>query len=296
MASCNLNDNYDEHGEESTVEQGRNDHTSTTNSSPNNANSVQQETLTNIARAAILLEQSLVQFHMDSKVFTVRSLDHHLVHAVHMHDPKRLFRCSCPSTLQTCSHILTVKLFLGMPTDKRDNNINLGHERKRKRIDDKITKPGGKRPRRCDKEPTKKYTSPYFQGTQGNTTNVNQTRQGNVSHSQRDEPINSPAISGGLTNITNLPSSLTSNVVTPSRIQSIRFLTPINIRLPIQQLNQTVINISYQPIMYKVKFAEPVKNIDDLYSMVKDAYIHGNIPTPYPAANKQLQSRLTKYF
>ncbi|CAF1544219.1 unnamed protein product, partial [Adineta steineri] len=63
------------------------------------------------------------------------------------------------------SHILTVKLFLGMPTDKRDNNINLGHERKRKRIDDKITKPGGKRPRRCDKEPTKKYTSPYFQGT-----------------------------------------------------------------------------------------------------------------------------------
>ncbi|CAF3364813.1 unnamed protein product [Rotaria socialis] len=242
MASCNLNDNYDEHGEESTVEQGRNDHTSTTNSSPNNANSVQQETLTNIARAAILLEQNLVQFHMDSKVFTVRSLDHHLVHAVHMNDPKRLFRCSCPSTLQTCSHILAVKLFLGMPTDKRDNNINLGHERKRKRIDDKITKPGGKRPRRCDKEPTKKYTSPYFQGTQGNTTNVNQTRQGNVSHSQRDEPINSPAISRGLTNITNLPSSSTSNVVTPSRIQSIRFLTPINIRLPIQQLNQTVIS------------------------------------------------------
>ncbi|CAM2719845.1 unnamed protein product [Rotaria socialis] len=47
--------------------------------------------------------------------------------------------------------------------------------------------------------------------------------------------------------------------------------------------------------MYKVKFAEPVKNIDDLYSMVKDAYIHGNIPTPYPAANKQLQSRLTEF-
>ncbi|CAF4664112.1 unnamed protein product, partial [Rotaria socialis] len=53
--------------------------------------------------------------------------------------------------------------------------------------------------------------------------------------------------------------------------------------------------ISYQPIMYKVKFAEPVKNIDDLYSMVKDAYIHGNIPTSYPAANKQLQSRLTEF-
>ncbi|CAF1274441.1 unnamed protein product [Rotaria magnacalcarata] len=47
--------------------------------------------------------------------------------------------------------------------------------------------------------------------------------------------------------------------------------------------------------MYKVKFAEPVKNIDDLYSMVKDAYIHGHIPTPYPAANKQLQSRLTEF-
>ncbi|CAF0875081.1 unnamed protein product [Didymodactylos carnosus] len=65
-----------------------------------------------------------------------------VIHAVHMNDPKRLFRCSCPSLSQTCSHVLAVKLFLGIPTDNSDNKFNLGHERKRKRIDDKITKPG----------------------------------------------------------------------------------------------------------------------------------------------------------
>ena len=60
---------------------------------------VQQTTLTNSARASLLVEEDLVQFHPKTKAFTVRSLDHYLVHAVHMNDPKRLFRCSCPSQL-----------------------------------------------------------------------------------------------------------------------------------------------------------------------------------------------------
>ncbi len=34
---------------------------------------------------------------------------------------------------------------------------------------------------------------------------------------------------------------------------------------------------------------------DDLYSKVKQAYIDANIPVPYPAANKQLQLRLTQF-
>ena len=92
-----------------------------------------------------------------------------------------------------------------MPTDKLENERNAGHERKRKRIDDKITKSGGKRPRRCDKEPTKKYISPYFQGIQDNTTNIYQIRQEDVSHAAKIEPITSSKTTRGLTNVTNLP-------------------------------------------------------------------------------------------
>ena len=80
---------------------------------PSDITPVQQTTLNNTARATLLIEEGLVQFDPKTKVFTVRSLDHHRVHAVHMNDPKRLFRCSCPSQLQTCSHILAIKLFLG---------------------------------------------------------------------------------------------------------------------------------------------------------------------------------------
>ena len=100
LALCNLNDSNDEHAQGGSVEQIPHDHIYTANSSLNSANSVQQETLTNSVRASILLEQNLVQFDMNSQVFTVRSLDHSLVHAVHMNDPKRLFQCSSPSTLQ----------------------------------------------------------------------------------------------------------------------------------------------------------------------------------------------------
>ena len=129
-----------------------------------------------------------------------------------------------------------------MPADKRDNEINVGHERKRKRIDDKITKPGGKRPRRCDKEPTKKYISPYFQGIQDNTTNIYQTRQEDVSHAAKIEPITSSKTTGSLTNITNLRSPSTSNVVaTPNCIKTIHILAPIHARCPSQRFSQTVI-------------------------------------------------------
>ena len=51
-----------------------------------------------------------------------------------------------------------------MPIESNDQKMNLGHERKRKKIESKIPKPGGKRPRRCDKENTK--TSQYFSSSQ----------------------------------------------------------------------------------------------------------------------------------
>lgn len=35
--------------------------------------------------------------------------------------------------------------------------------------------------------------------------------------------------------------------------------------------------------------------LDDLCSKVKEAYVDNKIPQPYPAANKQLQSRLTQF-
>jgi len=113
LSTCNLNDNNDDDVQQQLIEEICRDETSINCPSQNSQNSIQQETLTNTARATLVLEQGLVQYHVDTKAFTVRSLDHQLVHAVHMSDPKRLFRCSCPSTLQTCSHILAVKLFLG---------------------------------------------------------------------------------------------------------------------------------------------------------------------------------------
>ena len=85
---------------------------------PSSSNAIidcyRRETLTNTARANLLNEQDLVQFDKKSKVFTVRSLDHQIVHAVHMNDHKRLFRCSCPSIVERCAHVLAVKVYLGI--------------------------------------------------------------------------------------------------------------------------------------------------------------------------------------
>jgi hypothetical protein len=82
---------------------------------PSNAvgGTIQCETLTNNARTNLLNEQDLIQFDIKSKVFTVRSLDQQVVHAVHMNDRKRFFRCSCPSIVQHCRHVLAAKVYQG---------------------------------------------------------------------------------------------------------------------------------------------------------------------------------------
>ncbi|CAF5017085.1 unnamed protein product, partial [Rotaria sp. Silwood1] len=110
-----------------------------------------------------------------------------------MGDRKRLFRCSCPSIIDYCAHVLAVTVYLGfvlnkklmnhlpallffegMPIEHTDHETNLGHERKRKRLENKISKSGGKRPRRCDKE--NKYSSPYFTSN-NNTSTANQLNE-----------------------------------------------------------------------------------------------------------------------
>ena len=68
--------------------------------------------------------------------------------------------------IESLSMSIFFSRLIGMPTDHSDNGNNLDHERKRKRIDDKISKSGGKRPRWCDKESRKTYTSQYFSSTQ----------------------------------------------------------------------------------------------------------------------------------
>lgn len=53
----------------------------------------------------------------------------------------------------------------GIPLDGNDDKVNVGHEKKRKRIENMIGKPGTKRPRRIDKEKSKLFTSPSFSST-----------------------------------------------------------------------------------------------------------------------------------
>ncbi|CAF1096172.1 unnamed protein product [Rotaria sordida] len=62
-----------------------------------------------------------------------------------------------------------------MPIENTDHNVNLGYERKRKKIEDKIPKSGGKRPRQCDKE--NNYSSPYFTSNNNNTSIANKTHE-----------------------------------------------------------------------------------------------------------------------
>ncbi|CAF3822698.1 unnamed protein product [Rotaria sp. Silwood1] len=238
----NLNDMKDDSDNNNSIEVMCNNESIINRPLSNNQtyiNDIRQEKLTNTSRASLLLEQNLVQYHADTKVFTVRSLDHLLVHAVHMNDPKRLFRCSCPNTLLNCSHVLAVKQFLGMSLDKRDNHVNLGHERKRKRIDDKIKKVGGKCPRRCDKESNQKYTSSHFSSKQNNATNAVETRRDDIISFPLNPSNNPQFVTRTLTDISNLPSSSTSNVTTtPKVIKAIRFITPVNLIVSQQQSNQ----------------------------------------------------------
>ena len=74
----------------------------------------QRQRLTSTAQAKIANEQKLVCFDEKAKTFSVRSLDRKVVQAVHMADPKVLFRCSCPSAVENCSHVLAVKVYLGI--------------------------------------------------------------------------------------------------------------------------------------------------------------------------------------
>jgi hypothetical protein len=113
LSTVTLDDKHDDPVQQQLIQETNHDQNSVNFPSQDNQNSIQQKTLTNTARATLVLEEGLVRYDVSSKAFTVRSLDHLFVHAVHMNDPKRLFRCSCPSTLQSCSHILAVKLFLG---------------------------------------------------------------------------------------------------------------------------------------------------------------------------------------
>ncbi|CAF4937674.1 unnamed protein product [Rotaria sp. Silwood1] len=282
----NLNDMKDDSDNNNSIEVMCNNESIINRPLSNNQtyiNDIRQEKLTNTSRASLLLEQNLVQYHADTKVFTVRSLDHLLVHAVHMNDPKRLFRCSCPNTLLNCSHVLAVKQFLGMSLDKRDNHVNLGHERKRKRIDDKIKKVGGKCPRRCDKESNQKYTSSHFSSKQNNATNAVETRRDDIISFPLNPSNNPQFVTRTLTDISNLPSSSTSNVTTtPKVIKAIRFITPVNLIVSQQQSNQAEI------------YSDECL-LDELYSKVKQAYVDVNIPAVYPTANKQLQQRLSDF-
>ena len=126
-----------------------------------------------------------------------------------------------------------------MPVDNRDKKVNLGHARKRKRIEDKIKKPGSKCPRRCDKESdVVKYTSPYFPSNQINSTDTTQSSANAVT--RLIVPSNPPSTVRAPTDIFNLPSSSRS-AVESQIVTAIRFLTPVNIQVPPQQPNQNVV-------------------------------------------------------
>lgn len=131
---------------------------------------------------------------------------------------------------------------IGMPTDLSDNSNNLGHERRRKRIDDKISKSGGKRPRRIDKEIRKTYTSQYFPATQSTQLNPAPVAEVDQVRLRANSKENPSTINRPLSVISNLPSSSASNTgAAPRFVQAIRFLTPVNLNVPLHNANQCVI-------------------------------------------------------
>jgi len=116
----NTNNNTDDNVQQSSPRNTNFDET-TIDRSSNGQMPIQRQTLTNAARANLVLEEGLVNYDVITKTFTVRSIDRQTVHAVHMGDRKRMFKCSCPSSLQTCAHILPVKLFLGKSSAGNEN-------------------------------------------------------------------------------------------------------------------------------------------------------------------------------
>ncbi|CAF3798185.1 unnamed protein product [Rotaria sp. Silwood1] len=154
-----------------------------------------------------------------------------------MGDHKRLFRCSCPSIVDYCAHVLAVTVYLGMPIEHTDHETNLGHERKRKRLENKILKSGGKRPRRCDKE--NKYSSPYFTSN-NNTSTANQLNEVNNTYSSVSLSISTLSTTSPLQNVSNLSLS-SSNIPTPTIIKAVRFLSPTNLTVAPPQKNQFIV-------------------------------------------------------
>lgn len=109
-----------------------------------------------------------------------------------------------------------------MPTEKHKAE-NLGHERKRKRAEEKVGKAGGKRPRRCDKEndpPIRRSTLADSLATIEKITTV-------------QIPSSSSTVGKATTSLSsqNFSSVSSASILVdsiPRAIQSIHFLSPTN--------------------------------------------------------------------
>lgn len=228
-------------------------------SSNNTPTSIEHGSYNNTTLAHVLNQQKLVHFDEVAKVYSVWSLDKEVAHCVHMNSKKSRYRCCCPSSVEDCSHVLAVKVHrgiqkssripiarchrfcvLGEEIGKKKNKPNLGHERKRKRIEDKVGKPGRKRPRRCDKE--NEQLSRYFT-THNNTSATLQPTTTSNSSSASPSISSTPRLS--LQNISNVgPPSIVVDSI-PRVIKSIRFMAPTNFLIsPPNQNQMTVIQTS----------------------------------------------------
>jgi hypothetical protein len=128
-----------------------------------------------------------------------------------------------------------------MPIEDTDNKINLGHERKRKRIDNKIGKAGGKRPRRCDKEKENNHLSPYFTSN-NNATTTNKQNADNNPRPPASLPINTLPLTSPFQNVSNVSSSTSTVTGSTARlIKSVRFISPTNLTIVPSQQNQYMI-------------------------------------------------------
>ncbi|CAF1454550.1 unnamed protein product, partial [Didymodactylos carnosus] len=143
---------------------------------PVDAQAVVRRTLTPRTKAALLVDQNCVKFDQDDRFFTVTSLDQQSIYVVHMRDPNRLFKCSCPSTLQLCSHIIAVKVYLKMPVNDNDYTLNAGADRKMATKENKDGLSGRKRPRRVDKQANKVYEQRLLAQPSTSTITPPQTR------------------------------------------------------------------------------------------------------------------------
>ena len=136
---------------------------------------------------------------------------------------------------------LSFCLFKGMPMDDTGNKVNLGHERKRKRIDNKIGKAGGKQPRRCDKENNQSSSSSYFTSN-NNTSTTNKPPGEHNPCSSVTLSTNTLSITSPFQNISNFsPSSSGVTGPKPTIIKSVRFISPTNLTIVPSQQNQYMV-------------------------------------------------------